>query len=77
VLELAERERREPVAATLVTWEHGLVDDDDVATAAPQFDRRRGTGRAGTHDEHVARELRCGRGPSGGPGGGPSGGRDG
>ena len=56
MLELAERERREPVAAALVAREDGLVDDHDVATASSQCDRGRRTGRAGADDEHVARD---------------------
>ena len=56
MLELAERERGEPVAAALVAREHRLVDDDDVSAATLQLDRRRGAGRSGADDEHVAGE---------------------
>ena len=53
LLELAQRERGEAVAAALVAREHRLVDDDDGSAGAGQQRRRGRAGRAGTDDDNV------------------------
>ena len=52
-LELAQGQRRQPVAAALVAREHRLVDDDDVAPGGGERDRRGDPGRPRPDDEHV------------------------
>ena len=64
VLELAQRQRRQPVATTLVAGELGLVDDDDVAAGAAQLDGRGDARWPGADDEDVDDH---GRQPRNGP----------
>ena len=52
-LELAQGERRQPVAAALVARELGLVDEQDVAAGAAQRDRCGDSCRPGADDERV------------------------
>ena len=53
--EASQRPGRESVAAALVAWEAGLVDDHDPAPGPGEGDGRRAPGRSRSDDNDVGR----------------------
>ena len=56
-LQLAERQRGEPVAAALVAWKDGLVDHGDRATGPGEQGGGGRAGRPGADHEHIAVQV--------------------